>query len=77
MLTVVIISQQGMIFEGTARQLIAPGEHGVFEILDFHRPMVSRLLPGHVIVDETSLPIQRGVLAVGANRVTAIVEPMR
>ena len=74
MINVLVISHTGVLFEGQASRVILPGEAGVFEVLPFHRPLVSRLFPGTVIVDETLLPITRGVVTVNHNRVTALVE---
>jgi F-type H+-transporting ATPase subunit epsilon len=75
MLEVVILSPQGMIFSGPARRLILPGEEGVFEVAPFHRPLVSRLLPGLVVVDDQHVPIHRGVVRVQRDAVTLLVEP--
>ncbi|MCM8812130.1 MAG: hypothetical protein NC910_03655 [Candidatus Omnitrophica bacterium] len=75
-LDVVILGPDRSLFEGRASRVICPGEQGVFEIGPFHRPLVSRLFPGAVIVDDKSLPIHRGVVKVEKNRVTALVEPV-
>lgn len=74
MLRVYIVSHRGVVFDGAAQHVILPGEAGVFEVQGFHRPMMSRLLPGQIIVDGKLLPIRRGVAQVLRNRVTAIVE---
>lgn len=63
-----------MYFEGTAEHAIFPGEYGVFEILPFHKPLLSRLISGIIIVDDFRLSILRGVVQVRSNKVTAIVE---
>ena len=34
------------IFEGTAMSVILPGAEGEFEILDFHKPIISKLKKG-------------------------------
>ena len=75
MLDVVILSAQGFLFQGRARQVICPGEAGVFEVCPLHRPLVSRLLPGCIVVDDRAIPILRGVVKVHHDTVTAIVEP--
>jgi F-type H+-transporting ATPase subunit epsilon len=76
-LQVAIVSPDQMLFEGSARQVTVPGEAGVFEIHPFHRPLVSRLLPGLIVVDGKTFPIIRGVVKVELDRVTAIVESER
>jgi len=74
MLNVTIISPQKMIFKGEAKSVILPGEKGIFEILPFHKPFLSRLIAGELIVDERSFTIRRGVLKADHGSVTAVVE---
>ena len=77
MLRVLVIDQERIYFEGQARRVIAPGEQGVLEIWPLHRPLVSRLLPGVVIVDDETFPIRRGVIKAALDEVTVIVESAR
>jgi len=72
---VVILSPQDLLYQGRASRVIFPGEEGVFEVAPFHRPLVSRLLPGLIVVDQQAFPIHRGVVKVRHDVVTAIVEP--
>ncbi len=74
MLNVIIISPGRVIFEGQADSVILPGEAGVFEVLPFHRPLLSRLVAGEVVVDGSSLHIRRGIAKVESDAVIAIVE---
>ena len=74
MLDVTVISPSQMVYKGQANSVILPGEYGVFEILLFHKPLLSRLIEGIIDVDGKSIPIARGVVKVEQNRVTAIVE---
>ena len=74
-LTVLVTSPTRVLFQGVAETLILPGEEGTFEVLPFHRPLVSRLLAGEVMIDGRAIPIRRGVLRVADDVVTAIVEP--
>ncbi|MBI1977441.1 MAG: hypothetical protein HYS55_01660 [Candidatus Omnitrophica bacterium] len=69
-----IVTPQGIVFEGKAQHVIFPGESGAFEVLVNHKPLLSRLLSGKVLVDELSIPIERGVVKVAMNQVVAIVE---
>ena len=75
MMDVLIVSPQEVLFNAKAERFIAPGEMGMFEVLPFHRPMVSLLLPGIMVVDQKVIPISRGVATINWNRVTAIIEP--
>lgn len=73
---ITIVSLQEVLYQGHARQVIFPGEQGMFEVLPMHRPIVSLLLPGTIVIDETQVfPIERGVVKVAFDQITAIVEP--
>ncbi len=74
-LDVKIISPQEILFEGQAQCVILPGEYGVFEVCPFHRPVISRLLPGQVLIDGKPVAIKRGIVKVLHDTLTAIVEP--
>ena len=74
-LTVLITSSSRVLFQGFAEYVICPGEEGTFEVLPFHRPLVSRLLAGTVTIDGRALPIRRGVMRVADDIVTVVVEP--
>jgi F0F1-type ATP synthase epsilon subunit len=68
------LSPQEVFFEGRAQGAIFPGELGVFEVLPFHKPLLSRLVSGTVVIGPLRLTIKRGVVQVKSNKVTAIVE---
>lgn len=73
-LTVLIATPERVLFEGSALSVVLPGEKGVFEVLPFHKRLLSRLLEGRITVDGRKLEIRRGVAKVGGNHVTVIVE---
>ena len=64
MIDVVVLSAKDLLFNGQATHVIMPGEAGVFEVLSFHRPLVSRLLPGNIVIDHRYIPIRRGMVRV-------------
>ena len=74
MLEVQMISSEELVFEGKADSLIFPGEHGVFEIISYHKPIVSRLVSGNVVIDGRLYPIRRGLVGLNRNKATIIVE---
>ena len=74
MLQVTIVSPQAIIFQGEAQRVIVPGEQGIFEVGPFHRPLISLLLPGRLVVDDQTFDIQRGVVKVVSDSVTALIE---
>ena len=74
LLEVMVTSPGRVLFTGTAQRVILPGEQGTFEVLPLHRPLVSRLLPGMVLIDGRAFEIRRGVARVADDTVTAVVE---
>ena len=75
MLNVLMMSPGRLLYEGMAQRIIVPGERGTFEMLTLHRSLVSRLIRGVVTIDEKRYPIQRGIISVVNDTVTAVVEP--
>ena len=73
-LDLLILSPERLIYEGKAESVVLPGETGVFEVLPFHKRLLSRLLAGYVVIDQKAMQIKRGVVKVGLNQVTIIVE---
>ena len=69
-----ILNPTGMIFEGKTRYISMPGEAGVFEVLPFHKPLLTRLISGTILVNKKSIPIKRGIAKVDESNVTVIVE---
>ena len=63
-----------IVFKGKAESIIFPGDTGVFEIMPYHKRMMSRLLKGSIEVDGKEFPIERGIVKVEKNVVTAVVE---
>ena len=73
-LRVTVASPDGVVFNGLAQTVICPGEQGTFEILLLHRPLVSRLIAGRLIIDGKAFPIRRGAVRVAEDEMTAVVE---
>ena len=69
-----IISPGGVVFEGKAQSVIFPGMNGTFEILVNHKPLLSRLRSGKIVVDDKAIPVSQGVVRVYLNQVLAIIE---
>lgn len=74
MLEVSIYTNEKTIFKGTASRVILPGEGGVFEVLSYHHPLVSRLVSGTIFVDRQSFSIRCGIAGISRNRAVAVVE---
>ncbi len=74
LLDVSVLSPNEVLFEGKAKSVILPGEDGVFEVLPFHKRIVSRLVSGTVIVDDREIRVERGIAKMDQNVLTVIVE---
>ena len=74
LLDISILSSREIVFEGKAKSVILPGENGVFEVLAFHKFILSRLVSGKIMVDGQSFPIRRGIAKARQNKVTIIME---
>ncbi len=74
LLDVSVLNAKEVIFEGKAKSVVVPGEEGVFEVLPFHKRILSRLLSGTVLIDEKNFPVNRGIIRVSQDKVTIIVE---
>ena len=77
LLSVKIVTPKSMLFQGTAERVILPGESGVFEVLPFHKQLLSRLFSGTIIIDNETFPIYRGIVQVVANQITIVMENER
>lgn len=73
-MNIIIVDPEKVIFEGNAHNVILPGEMGVFELLPFHKNLLSRLIKGLVSIDDRFLFIRRGIVKVESDVVTVIVE---
>lgn len=74
LLDVSVLNPREVVFEGKARSVIVPGEEGVFEILPFHKRILSRLISGVLFIDDQNVSILRGIVKADQNKVTIIVE---
>lgn len=73
-LEVSVLSPEEVIFKGNAGSVILPGEQGVFEVLPFHKRILSRLVSGTMYIDQRSFPLRRGIVMVSQNKVIVIIE---
>jgi len=74
LLEVSLLNPQRIIFQGKAKSVVLPGEQGVFEILPFHKPILSRLISGSIFIDDKVFRIRRGIVKGYQNQVRIIVE---
>lgn len=74
MFEVSIMNQAQVIFDGVANRVILPGDYGEFEVLSFHRPIVSLLRKGEIIIDEMGFPVSKGIARFDDEKLVALVE---
>lgn len=76
MIQVTVLTAQSVLHEGEAASVVLPGDRGVFEVLPMHKPILSLLRPGRIVIDqERALPVRGGVVRVRGDRLVALVEP--
>lgn len=74
-----IVSAEGQIFSGPAREVIAPASEGDVGILPRHAPLLTLLKPGAVVVktaegEELPIYVGGGALEVQPQRVTILAD---
>jgi F-type H+-transporting ATPase subunit epsilon len=77
-LQVDIVSAEQQIFSGTAERVIAPGEAGELGILPEHMPLLTRIKPGTVRIqngaDEEVIYVSGGMMEVQPDRITVLAD---
>jgi F-type H+-transporting ATPase subunit epsilon len=75
MIDAVIYSPEKVLFEGKASSIIFPGEEGIFEVLSYHKPIVTRLIGGRIVIDNDKVfSIRCGIAGISRNKATVVVE---
>lgn len=75
MLKVAILNPKRTIYEGEAWSVFLPGDLGEFEVLEFHRAIMSLLTKGDIIIDWTrAIPISKGIMRLRKDELVALVE---
>ena len=71
----VVLSPNNLIYENEIQSLFLNGDHGEFEILAYHYPVVAVLKQGDIVVDwKVRIPVAGGVVRFFANECTILVE---
>lgn len=73
-LNVLPSAQPAVLWDGHASSVSLPGEEGEFEVRDFHKPIISRLKKGVVVVDQNEFPIRSGIVKMDCQKLVAMVE---
>ncbi len=75
MIRLLFLTPEKVLFDGECESIIVPGEAGFFEILSFHKDLLSRILPGIITVNKTdNFSVRRGIIKVERNTAMIIAE---
>jgi len=75
MFDAVIYTPEKLLFQGKASSIVFPGEQGTFEVLPYHKPLVTRLVGGSIVIDsEKVFAIRCGIVGISRNKATVVVE---
>ena len=66
---------ESILFEGQSKSVLLPGVEGEFEVLDFHKPIISRLKKGIIVVDNLKeYSIKGGLASMSKQQLLAVVD---
>lgn len=78
MLSVRILTPDGLLFEGEVESLTLPGVLGRFTVLDRHAPIISALEAGKVVCKSANgvaeYPVGGGFVCVDSNKISVCVD---
>ena len=75
MFKVLILSSRRVLYEAEAESVFLSGDLGEFEVLENHKPIISLLKQGDIVIDwEKSIPVKKGVMRMDKNELVALVE---
>ena len=75
MFKVTILNPKRVIYEGQAQSVFLSGDTGEFEVLEFHKPIISILKRGEIVIDQKkSVTINKGIMRMSENELVALVE---
>lgn len=69
-----LVGKTEVVYEGKNSSVFLPGADGEFEILDFHKPIISRLKKGTIVVDNyKEFPVTGGIVKMQHQKLIAMV----
>ena len=75
MFKVTVLNPKRVIYEAEAKSVFLPGDQGGFEVLEFHKPVISLLRRGEIVIDWNKyVAITKGVAKMYKNELVALVE---
>ena len=75
MFKAIVITSSKVLFEGDVRSVFLPGSTGEFEVLELHKPILSLLRQGNLVIDgDRKIPVKRGAMRMSGDELVAVVE---
>ncbi|MDP2989680.1 MAG: hypothetical protein Q8O57_03840 [Kiritimatiellota bacterium] len=72
---VTILTPARKIYDGEAWSVFLPGAECEFEIMNNHKPIMSLLKEGQIILDwKKTVPLKKGIVKAFHNEVVALIE---
>jgi len=72
---VTILTPARTLYDGEAWSVFLPGASGEFEIMNSHKPIMSLLKEGQIILDwKKTVPLKKGIVKAFYNEVVALIE---
>ena len=72
---VTILTPARTLYDGEAWSVFLPGTEGEFEIMDNHKPIMSLLKEGQIVLDwKKTIPLKKGIVKMFHNEVVALIE---
>lgn len=69
-----VITPNKVLFEGEAWSVFLPGASGEFEVLEWHKAIVSLLRPGNIIINwDKEIPVKNGAVRMSGDELVAVV----
>ena len=70
-----ILTPSEILYDGETWSVFLPGTEGEFEIMNNHKPVMSLLKEGQIILDwKKTVPLKRGIVKLFHNEVVALIE---
>lgn len=72
---ITILTPARTLYEGEAWSVFLPGSSGEFEIMNNHKPIMSLLKKGQIVLDwKKTVPLKKGIVKAFHNEVVALIE---
>ena len=70
-----ILTPAQTLYDGEAWSVFLPGTEGEFEIMNNHKPIISLLREGQIVLDwKKTVPLKKGIVKAFHNEVVVLIE---